>query len=56
MTNTRKDIYEVRHNTCNCHPETCACNDWAIYKNDEKYTSFFYKEEAEALVDYLNLK
>lgn len=31
--------YEVRRNYCRCHPETCACNSWAIFKGEEKHST-----------------
>jgi len=33
--------FTVKQNYCNCHPETCACNDWAVYDGDKKLTTFF---------------
>lgn len=49
--------YKVGVNYCNCHPETCCCNDWAIYnENDEKYSTFFRKEVALEICELLNNK
>ena len=47
--------YLVEVNRCNCHPETCCCNDWVLYDPDgEKITTFFHKKDAEKLADTLN--
>ncbi len=44
-----KEKYYVAPNHCNCHPETCCCDDWAIYdsEDDQVFETFFRKEEAE---------
>lgn len=47
--------YEVRPNHCNCHPETCCCNDWAIYAPDgAKHTTYFNKINADQVCNSLN--
>lgn len=47
--------YHVRLNQCNCHPETCACNDYAIYdKHGEKLGTFFDESEAERMASLMN--
>ena len=40
--------WHVRANRCRCHPETCCCDDWAVYDtNGENYLTFFDKESAD---------
>jgi hypothetical protein len=41
--------FEVRPNRCNCHPETCCCNDWAVYGPDgtKVRPTFFHEEDAD---------
>lgn len=47
--------FKVVPNRCDCHPETCACNPWAIVDNNgKKYSSSYLQEDAQALVDLLN--
>lgn len=46
--------YTVRPNWCNCHPETCCCNDWAVYKGNEKITTFYARAKADEYVKELN--
>lgn len=45
-----KEKYYIGRNHCNCHPETCCCNDWAIYdsEDDEVFETFFRESEAKA--------
>ena len=51
------NIYTVKLNYCKCHPETCSCNDWAIYDiKNEKVSSHFHKEEAEYYCKLYNKK
>lgn len=38
--------FTVKPNWCNCHPETCGCNDWAVYDGEQKMTTFFHKKDA----------
>lgn len=38
----------VKPNQCQCHPETCACNPWAVYDGDKKLISFYHKSDAQA--------
>jgi hypothetical protein len=40
--------YQVRPNHCDCHPETCGCNPWAVYAGNEKILSFYQKSDAQA--------
>ncbi len=40
--------FHVRQNYCRCHPESCGCDDWAIYDpNGEKVTTFHNKNDAD---------
>lgn len=40
--------WHVRRNACNCHPETCCCDDWAVFDPDGKrYGTFFHKKDAD---------
>lgn len=46
--------WHVRPNFCKCHPETCCCNDWAVYDPaGNKYVTCFTKVEADSLVTTL---
>jgi hypothetical protein len=47
-------LAEVRMNHCNCHPETCCCNDYAVYVGDKKHSTHFRKEVAELVARALN--
>lgn len=48
--------YHVRPNHCTCHPETCCCNDWAVYApNGTKVATFYYKTVAKGHAEWLNL-
>lgn len=50
------NIYYVNRNRCNCHPETCCCSDWAVYRpNGEKYAPFYAKEIAEEVAKALTV-
>lgn len=47
--------YHVRPNWCNCHPETCCCNDWAVHApNGDKHSTYRHEEIAEEIADLLN--
>lgn len=46
--------YSVKRNSCSCHPETCCCNDWAVYKDTEKHSTYFDKKTAEEVCKALN--
>jgi hypothetical protein len=39
--------YQVRPNHCDCHPETCGCNPWAVYDGDKKIISFYHQSDAQ---------
>jgi len=47
-------MYKVIRNYCNCHPETCACNDWVIVNKEGVYGTFFSKQTAEDICTLLN--
>lgn len=50
-----KKLYTFGPNYCDCHPETCCCDKWAIYKpNGEKYVTVYMKATAEDLTEALN--
>lgn len=50
-------LYHVAPNHCACHPETCCCDDWAVYStSEEKHSTHFKKETAELVADALNAK
>lgn len=36
-----KKYYYVGRNHCRCHPETCCCNDYAIYYGEKWYDSIY---------------
>ena len=44
----------VRLNYCRCHPETCGCDDWAVYVGNEKHSTHFHKHVAELVAKALN--
>ena len=47
--------YHVEANCCNCHPETCCCNDWVLNNpKGKKITTFFNKDDAQEVADKLN--
>lgn len=51
------DTYHVRGNRCNCHPETCCCNDWVVHgPNGERHSSHYQYEVAELVAEALNEK
>jgi hypothetical protein len=50
-----KRKYTVERNLCNCHPETCCCDDWAVLTPDgDKWDTFFHKDKAEKTAEMLN--
>ena len=49
-----KGKYEVHYNHCNCHPETCSCNDWAISFDGERHSTYFSLEVAKEVAVALN--
>ncbi len=45
----------VVRNHCDCHPETCCCNDWKVLdKNGIKVDTFYAKESAVMFANALN--
>ncbi|MCP4597815.1 hypothetical protein [Neptuniibacter sp.] len=47
--------WHIRTNSCRCHPETCCCDDWALYSPDgEKASTFFDETEAEKEAEFRN--
>jgi hypothetical protein len=48
-------MYNVKRNECDCHPQTCTCNDWAVYDDkDKKFATFFDKITAETAENAMN--
>lgn len=48
-------MYKVEINHCNCHPETCACNDYKVIdENGKKVSSHFHRDAAENLCNVIN--
>ncbi|MGD9275891.1 MAG: hypothetical protein PVJ67_01840 [Candidatus Pacearchaeota archaeon] len=52
MTNEK---YTLGKNSCDCHPETCHCADYAIYEEGKKYIPVFDRPKGEHIVNALNL-
>jgi hypothetical protein len=49
--------WHVRSNHCNCHPETCCCDDWAVHdQNGEKRITFFHKKDAQDWAEFKNAR
>lgn len=50
------DTHEVRYNYCDCHPETCCCNPWALFYKvtGKKIATFYNKSDADSLREELN--
>lgn len=49
--------FHVRVNRCHCHPETCCCNDWAVFDPmGKKHSTFFERHTADDVAYALNLK
>lgn len=49
--------YHVRQNWCDCHPETCCCNDWAVhFHNGNKHSTYFKRQAAEDVAYALQFK
>ncbi len=47
--------YKVCRNSCQCHPETCCCDPWAVYSLDgEKHSTHWEKEVAVLVAKALN--
>ena len=48
-----KDL-EIKRNKCNCHPETCSCDDWNLVYNGEVLARHIFKWKLEKLLDVVN--
>lgn len=49
--------FKVVPNRCDCHPETCACNPWAVVdQTGKKYASSYHKQLAEKMIETLTGK
>ena len=47
--------YTVGVNHCNCHPETCCCDAWAVFgRAGKKHSTHFVRSTAEQTADALN--
>ena len=46
--------YTLGPNPCKCHPETCACDDYAIFQNGEKYITIFTDPTYQISVTLIN--
>lgn len=49
-------MYNVKYigHSWGCHPETCACREWAVVKGDAVIQKCFDQDEARRLVKILN--
>lgn len=50
--------YYIAGNRCDCHPETCCCVDYALYKRgliDTKIATSDYRDDLEKLEYQYNL-
>lgn len=46
--------FHVRPNWCDCHPETCCCNDWAVHAPDgTRHSTHFPRSTAQDIADAL---
>ena len=50
-----KYFYEVKKSYCNCHPETCSCNDFEILFDGKYLCSGNNLKEMERIVARANL-
>ena len=46
--------YKATGNTCDCHPETCCCKDWAVFDGNKKHSTYFDKATAVQVAESLN--
>lgn len=48
--------YVVKGNSCNCHPETCCCDDYQIYDtvDKKKYLTMHNSDIADDVCAKLN--
>ena len=42
--------FEIVSNHCNCHPETCSCDDWNLTYKGEVLARHLRKEKLEKLL------
>jgi uncharacterized small protein (DUF1192 family) len=47
-------VYKVKRNRCDCHPETCSCAPWVVFKDGERILSLMDKDMAEDVAETLN--
>lgn len=45
--------YVIERNYCNCHPETCCCKDYCVYKDGVKITYCSSINNAKSFIDNL---
>ena len=46
--------YSMGPNRCSCHPETCCCDPYVIYKDGVKFVTIYEKKDAQDICDRLN--
>ena len=39
------NVLEIRKNHCNCHPETCCCDQYIVYCADQRICTLYDAEE-----------
>ena len=48
-------MYKIEGNYCNCHPETCCCNNYKITFNGDKIgTAYSVSDQLENMVKLAN--
>lgn len=45
-----KDL-KIERNRCDCHPETCSCDDWNLVYGGEVLARHLFRERLEKLLD-----
>lgn len=49
--------FKVVPNRCNCHPETCCCNPWAVVDQaGNVYATAYHQDKAQNMIDVLTGK
>lgn len=49
--------FKVMPNRCDCHPETCCCNDWVLVDDKGKrYATFYSEKQVTEMALLLNTK
>lgn len=49
-------VYRVQRNSCDCHPETCCCNPWAVHApGGEKVDTFYSQSDAKNRASFCQL-